>query len=334
MVEIARRKLQEGNKRLHIVAPPGSGKTVLGLYLWAELVRKPCLVLSPNSAIQSQWAARTDLFDLPAERQQLVSTDANRPALLTSLTYQAVTMPARTVTAVDEQASLLWAEKLLEEEQVFSHDEASIWIDDLRTNNPEYYQTQFGNFKKKARDEISKSGNSISLLHDSSRRTLERLADNNVGMIVLDECHHLLGHWGRVLSDVLPLLNHPIVIGLTATPPDTQGKDQRDVERYQEFFGGIDFEVPVPAVVKDGFLAPYQDLAYFVRPTNSELQFVESADQRLKELVQSVCADDYLIRPSVAHREREASDATPDSQSSQLNEPDGTVESILSLIHI
>ena len=328
MVEIARRKLQEGNRRLHIVAPPGSGKTVLGLYLWAELVRKPCLVLSPNSAIQSQWAARTDLFDLPTERQQLVSTDVNRPALLTSLTYQAVTMPARTVTAVDEQASLLWAEKLLEEEQVFSHDEASIWIDDLRTNNPEYYQTQFGNFKKKARDEISKSGNSISLLHDSSRRTLERLADNNVGMIVLDECHHLLGHWGRVLSDVLPLLNHPIVIGLTATPPDTQGKDQRDVERYQEFFGGIDFEVPVPAVVKDGFLAPYQDLAYFVRPTNSELQFVESADQRLKELVQSVCADDYLIRPSVAHREREASDATPDSQSSQLNEPDGTVESI------
>ena len=36
IVEIARAKLKEGRRRIHIVAPPGSGKTVLGLYLWAE----------------------------------------------------------------------------------------------------------------------------------------------------------------------------------------------------------------------------------------------------------------------------------------------------------
>ena len=46
-------QLESGKKRLHIVAPPGSGKTVLGLYVWADLVRKPALVLSPNSAIQA-----------------------------------------------------------------------------------------------------------------------------------------------------------------------------------------------------------------------------------------------------------------------------------------
>ena len=48
VVEIARRKLREGERRLHIVAPPGSGKTILGLYLWAECVKCPAMVLSPN----------------------------------------------------------------------------------------------------------------------------------------------------------------------------------------------------------------------------------------------------------------------------------------------
>ena len=38
-VRIIRKQLQEGERELHIVAPPGSGKTVLGLYVWADLVK-------------------------------------------------------------------------------------------------------------------------------------------------------------------------------------------------------------------------------------------------------------------------------------------------------
>ena len=48
-------QLNAGEKDLYVVAPPGSGKTILGLYVWSNLVRKPALVLSPNSAIQAQW---------------------------------------------------------------------------------------------------------------------------------------------------------------------------------------------------------------------------------------------------------------------------------------
>ena len=58
------------------------------------------------------------------------------------------------------------------------------------------------------------------------------------------------------------LFEEPIVIGLTATPPDRSGRAPEDILRYDEFFGPVDFEVPVPAVVKDGYLAPYQDLAW------------------------------------------------------------------------
>ena len=63
VIEMASAKLASGtDRRLHIVAPPGAGKTVLGLYLWAQVVKRPAVVLSPNSAIQAQWAARIDLF--------------------------------------------------------------------------------------------------------------------------------------------------------------------------------------------------------------------------------------------------------------------------------
>jgi len=63
VAEIARQKLQAGQRRLHIiVAPPGSRKTGLSLNLWAEHVRTSALVFSPNSAIQAQWAARTSLL--------------------------------------------------------------------------------------------------------------------------------------------------------------------------------------------------------------------------------------------------------------------------------
>ena len=92
--EVIEPQLKAGSTRLHVVAPPGSGKTVLGLYVWSDLVRKPALVLSPNSAIQAQWAARTSLFDLDG-KDKFISTDSKNPGMLTSLTYQSVTAPGK-----------------------------------------------------------------------------------------------------------------------------------------------------------------------------------------------------------------------------------------------
>ena len=99
-------QLKEGSTRLHVVAPPGSGKTVLGLYVWSDLVKKPALVLSPNSAIQAQWAARTSLFDLDG-KDKFVSTDPKNPGLLTSLTYQSVTAPGKCGKDIETQEKIL-----------------------------------------------------------------------------------------------------------------------------------------------------------------------------------------------------------------------------------
>jgi superfamily II DNA or RNA helicase len=109
VVELARTKLASGaERRLYIAAPPGSGKTVLGLYIWAQVVKRPAVVLSPNSAIQAQWATRIDLFQERAGIGDLVSTDPAQPAYLTSLTYQAVTLPGRAHGEVDTFTHALW----------------------------------------------------------------------------------------------------------------------------------------------------------------------------------------------------------------------------------
>jgi len=289
VVHVAKHKLADGHRRLHIVAPPGSGKTVTGLYLWAQLIRRPALVLSPNSAIQAQWARRTDLFVLPVPRHELVSTDPAAPRLLTSLTYQSVTLPSRGDHTLDAEATNLWVDKLVEAGQAQDPQEAKVWIDDLACHNPSYHAERLSVYRKQIRDRLSSGGAALDILHATSRETLERLRGYGIGLIILDECHHLLGHWGRVLADADSLLGEPVIVGLTATPPERGGKAPEDLARYDAYFGEVDYEVPIPAVVKDGFLAPFQDLAYIVRPSADELAFVANADQQLHALVDALC---------------------------------------------
>ena len=283
-VSVIEPELDIHGKHLHIVAPPGSGKTVLGLYVWANLVRKPTLVLSPNSAIQAQWAARTDLFDLDG-KEEYVSTDGKKPGLLTSLTYQSITMPKRGGEQLDQVAIELWGESLIANGEAVDEESAIAWIDDLKTKNKKYFDERLSVYRKKVRDDFSKHGNALWTLHESSRKTLERLKKIGIGMIILDECHHLLHHWGRVLTEVREFFDDPIVLGLTATPPDFQHYEEDDAKRYQEFFGDIDYEVPVPALVRDSNLAPYQDLAFFVRPSQNELNYVAQVDEEFQTLL-------------------------------------------------
>ena len=286
-VSVIEPQLDVHGKHLHIVAPPGSGKTVLGLYVWANLVRKPTLVLSPNSAIQAQWAARTDLFDLDG-KDEYISTDSNKPGLLTSLTYQSITMPKRGGEQLDQVAIELWCESLIISDEAVDDESALAWIRDLEDKNINYYKDRLSVYRKKVRDDFSKHGNALWTLSESSRKTLENLKKVGVELIILDECHHLLHHWGRVLTEVREFFGDPIVLGLTATPPDFQHYHEDDAKRYQEFFGEIDYEVPVPALVRDSNLAPYQDLAFFVRPSQNELEYVAQVDDEFDELLKEL----------------------------------------------
>lgn len=277
-------QLERGEKRLHIVAPPGSGKTILGLYVWADLVRKPALVLSPNSAIQAQWTARTSLFNLDS-KDKFISTDPKKPGLLTSLTYQSITMPRHGGEGFDEIALQLWTEKLIADGQADDYESAEAWQVSLKDSNPNYYTSRLGTYRKKVRDDFAENGNALWTLHESAKANLLRLKEVGIGLIILDECHHLMHHWGRILGEVKELFGDPIVLGLTATPPNIEATPGTDARRYDEFFGPVDYEVPVPALVRASNLAPYQDLCYFVRPAPHELDYIAGVDRGFEELL-------------------------------------------------
>jgi superfamily II DNA or RNA helicase len=74
---------------LHIIAAPGSGKTVLGLEVMRRLSR-PTLILSPTVAIRDQWIDR--FVHLFLERANgvpdWISRDIRHPRFLTVSTYQ------------------------------------------------------------------------------------------------------------------------------------------------------------------------------------------------------------------------------------------------------
>ncbi|WP_437921550.1 DEAD/DEAH box helicase family protein [Sphingobacterium sp. LRF_L2] len=95
------------DRHLHIVAPPGSGKTVLGLEVAIRL-NKPTLILAPTTAIKNQWIQRfCDLFLQENDKPEWLSTDIRSPAFVTVVTYQglhaACAKEKETVTQVSSE---------------------------------------------------------------------------------------------------------------------------------------------------------------------------------------------------------------------------------------
>ena len=78
------------DSKIHIIAAPGAGKTVLGI----ELVRRlghPALVLTPRVSIQRQWIEScANLFLGGNKNSEYFSMDPDRLSLFSVLTYQSL----------------------------------------------------------------------------------------------------------------------------------------------------------------------------------------------------------------------------------------------------
>jgi superfamily II DNA or RNA helicase len=78
------------DNHLHVIAPPGSGKTVLGLEVAIRL-NKPTLILAPTIAIRNQWIQRfCELFLQTTLAPDWISRDIRNPKFMTVVTYQGV----------------------------------------------------------------------------------------------------------------------------------------------------------------------------------------------------------------------------------------------------
>ena len=77
------------DNHLHVIAPPGSGKTILGLEIMRQ-VGKRTLVLAPTLTIRDQWENRLQSFFIEKESFEEYSFDINNPKSVTFLTYQSL----------------------------------------------------------------------------------------------------------------------------------------------------------------------------------------------------------------------------------------------------
>lgn len=137
-------------------------------------------------------------------------------------------------------------------------------------------------FDSEAADDDDSMTTVVDRLHPNGIALFDRIRAQARLVLVLDECHHLLEVWGRLLAELLDAVGRAHVLALTATPPESLAGEQRTL--VDQLFGSIRYRVSVPAVVKEGHLAPFDELVWLTTPTPTEEDWLTSEALRFTEL--------------------------------------------------
>lgn len=249
--------------KVHIVAAPGSGKTTLGIELIARM-RECALVLAPSITIREQWKERiVDGFLLEGlNPDDYISQDLKNPRAITIATYQAL-----------HSAMNRYKGKI---------DESGNTEDD-----------------KDADDVLKVSAGNTEEVDYSDFDIVKTMKANKIGLVCLDECHHLRSEWWKALEDLKKKMGGFKVIALTATPPYDSNATMWN--RYMNMCGEIDEEIAIPELVKEGSLCPHQDFVYFNYPTKEEREEVEKFKTRSKAAYDKMMGDAAFADAVASH---------------------------------
>jgi hypothetical protein len=282
-----RRKEKAASRfKLHLVSPPGSGKTIMGLEM-AVRIGKPALVVCPNTAIQGQWVQKFDMFygkGLTPGKEPWISVDPEHLGLVNVFTYQMLSVPVSEDESFSRVSENIWAQNICDAIGI-PLEEALARICRIKENNPEAYRSEIAKINKALRKQYIQDPECTlsQILHPNTIMLIKKLKSQKVGTVVFDECHHLQSYWALAMREIIAETRATSVIGLTATPP--LDEDMERLECYKALMGEVDYEIPTPAVVKEGMLAPYQDLVRFCVPAEKEMQYISACHQQFKEFV-------------------------------------------------
>lgn len=151
-------------------------------------------------------------------------------------------------------------------------------------------------------DEAETGESHLARLHDNGRALVSALRTAGPLLLVLDECHHLLEVWGELLGEILLLLPDARVLGLTATPPEALTKEESALVGL--LFGEIVFSTSIPAVVREGDLAPFADLVWLTAPTPGEREWLRGSAERFEELLTALTSADLGSVPFLTWLDR------------------------------
>ncbi|WP_231443259.1 DEAD/DEAH box helicase family protein [Brevibacterium zhoupengii] len=251
------------SRRSWVVLPPGAGKTRVGIEHAQNLLDgghvSKVVVFGPNTAIQTQWANAWDELRTYADRTDRVdhSDHAEHFDRVEHSDH------AEHFDRVDHSDHAGIDRALPTHFTALTYQSLAVFDDD-RSNT------------KNLLDELAPGG----------RALVDRLGDVGPLLLILDECHHLLDVWGSLLTELLDLLPEVWVLGLTATPPGTMTTAQSEL--VTGMFSDIRYSASIPAVVREGDLAPFADLVWVTTPTNEENSWLSAQATRFTELITGI----------------------------------------------
>ena len=262
-----------GKTRAWVALPPGAGKTLVGLMTVRDRVAAgavgKAVVLGPNTAIQGQWAAQAAALGID------VGTDRSLEHQLTALTYQALAVfdPDDEVDDDGQEAA---------GPEVSTSSTSGTQAPPVEPVEPVETTAAAAPAQAPSEGVRSRAASSTGCTRTAARSSS---SSRHAGplLLVLDECHHLLEVWGRLIGELLDQLPNALVLGLTATPPEALTADQALL--VDELFGTPLYRVSIPAVVKVGDLAPFVELAWLTTPTPSEDDWLDEEAERFRELI-------------------------------------------------
>ena len=311
------KEINRWDKKIHVVAPPGSWKTIMGLEMISRIEWNH-LILVPNITLQYQWKDKIEQFFLEEGENidDIVSITKNEIKKVNILTYQSLTSSNRDNDLILEKILDLWYSYI--QEKFNDKNKFLEYVEILKDVDLEEYREKISKYKKKLKMSWEDIVEKI-----LSKKVLDyfvKLKKNNIESIIVDEAHHLTSWWSKVIyylweelwneetdnfnpnyktgkiwesiiSGVLKLTNknkytrlanYPLIIGLTATPP----YDDIDFfildDDYAKLLWEVDYYIPTPAVVKSARLAPWSDLVYFVEPADDLKKVLEKTDKKLE----------------------------------------------------
>lgn len=283
ILNVFEREQAQWEKKIHIVAPPWSWKTIIGLEIMRR-INKPTLILVPNLTLQEQWKDKLESLFLNSHESsnELISTEINTIRKINIITYQALAGSDDGDNESHAEILNLWFNA--EKGEFDSRETFLLFASELKESNPEEYWEFYGKYRK----QLKKNGDSKytrDLMKGSIHEYIDKLRSIGIGTMIVDEAHHLTSWWSRALYEIWNDLAEPYIIGLTATPPFDDSDYFELDESYVKLLGTVDYYVPTPAIVKSGRLAPYSDLAYIVHPDESLSTLLATKEKLLEDFL-------------------------------------------------
>jgi superfamily II DNA or RNA helicase len=312
VLQSAQQFIRDG--RLHVVAAPGSGKTVLGLELMRR-IDKPTIILAPTIAIRNQWVDRfSELFVADRQRPAWVSTDINKPAQVTVVTYQGLAsrllarqkhaQAAAAATSLDTEASGTLYIHPQNPAQTAAPVVSPAPAVAATVTPPPDAKIYLPGEEPPETIAVAGAGETtppgVATANQTSAQTLlQELQSLGVQTIVVDEAHHLRNEWWRALTVLREGLKKAVVVALTATPP--YDADVLEWKRYSGFCGPVDIEVSVPELVARDELCAHQDYLFYACPSTEEIAAVATIRQAIRVFADGLSTDREFVGALLAH---------------------------------